>query len=77
MSSSSLLLILCTCIVTAHAFSAISVPAVVAAGSDFVLSITAGTDDASYTSYRVYLDTMPPGYTGGPSCKLSKQTQAL
>jgi len=53
----------------AHAFDSISVPANVTAGQPFTLTTTTNDTDSSYTSYRVYLDTTPPGYEGGPSCK--------
>lgn len=73
MLSSKLSLVLSTCIIACEAFNSVSAPAVVTAGSAFTVSVVAGPAEASFSSYRVYLDTMPPGYTGGPSCKLAKQ----
>lgn len=61
------------CLATAAtAFESISVPANITADESFSLTITTNDADSAYNNYRVYLDTTPPGYTGGPSCKSTK-----
>ncbi|KAL1297286.1 hypothetical protein AAFC00_004841 [Neodothiora populina] len=59
---------------TAQAFESLSVPDAITAGEEFTLTVTAGDADDAYSSYRVYLDTTPPGYKGGPSCYLGNTT---
>ncbi|KAF1350737.1 hypothetical protein BDV97DRAFT_397737 [Delphinella strobiligena] len=68
-------LAIAACLATAAtAFESISVPTDITAGEDFTLTVTTNNSDSAYTSYRVYLDTTPPGYTGGPSCYLYNTT---
>ncbi|KAJ9618621.1 hypothetical protein H2203_008823 [Taxawa tesnikishii (nom. ined.)] len=50
---------------TASAFDAVAAPSTVAAGSDFTITITPGSDEAT---------AFPPGYSGGPSCYLENST---
>lgn len=51
-----------------QAFEAITVPAAIVAGQAFNMTVTTNDSDSAYAYYRVYLDTTPPGYSGGPSC---------
>lgn len=70
MVSSKTQLAIAACLATAAtAFDSISVPTDITAGQDFTLTVTTNNSDSAYASYRVYLDTTPPGYSGGPSCK--------
>ena len=70
MVSSKRQLALAAIVTAAQAFESLSVPAAITAGETFTLTITTNDTDSAYDSYRVYLDTTPPGYTGGPSCKI-------
>lgn len=62
-----LALVACLPIMT-QAFEAITVPAAIVAGQAFNMTVTTNDSDSAYAYYRVYLDTTPPGYSGGPSC---------
>ena len=56
----------CALFIGANAIDSITVPSVITAGSDFTLTVTPKDDESG--NYRIYLDTTPPGYTGGQSC---------
>lgn len=70
-------LAIAACLATAaHAFESIAVPAAITAGETFTLTVTTNDADSAYSTYRVYLDTTPPGYTGGPSCMYLNPTSS-
>ncbi|KAK4960656.1 hypothetical protein LTR66_012962 [Elasticomyces elasticus] len=75
MFSSSVPVVLAACYAIAvNAFETITVPGAIPADSKFTMTATAGSNDTSYSTYRVYLATTPPGYSGGPSCYLVNST---
>jgi hypothetical protein len=52
----------------AKAIDSITAPNVVAASTPFTLQVT--PKDGASGSYRILLDTTPPGFNGGQSCTL-------
>jgi hypothetical protein len=60
----------CALFFGAKAIDTITVPGVITADVPFTLTVTPKDDTPG--NYRIYLDTTPPGYAGGQSCKSSQ-----
>jgi hypothetical protein len=63
----------CALFLGARAIDTITVPDVITADVPFTLTVT--PKDSTPGNYRIYLDTTPPGYAGGQSCKSHQTSQ--